>query len=107
MLAPTGLSREDIWKHLFLTKQRKNPYEEGCYTGEDFEEVKRKWEAKKEYFLDYKKDGSHPPCIDLAMALHGFEIVTSIKHVSIPRFVYTHMCTCQLLHKSCSICSYQ
>ena len=74
VLAPTGLSREDIWKHLFLTKQRKNPYEEGCYTGEDFEDVKRKWEAKKEYFLDYKKDGSHPPCIDLAMALHGFEI---------------------------------
>ena len=74
VLAPTGLSREDIWKHLFLTKQRKNPYEEGCYTGEDFEDVKRKWEAKKEYFLDYKKDGSHPPYIDLAMALHGFEI---------------------------------
>ena len=69
VLAPTGLSREDIWKHLFLTK-RKNPYEEGCYTGEDFEDVKRKWEAKKEYFLDYKKDCSHPPCIDLAMALH-------------------------------------
>ena len=49
-------------------------YEEGCYNGEDFEDVKRKWEAKKEYFLEYKKDGSHPPCIDLAMALHGFDI---------------------------------
>ena len=32
VLAPTGLTREDIWRHLFLTKQRKNPYEEGCYT---------------------------------------------------------------------------
>ena len=33
LLAPTGLTRDDIWRHLFLTKQRKNPYEEGCYTG--------------------------------------------------------------------------
>ena len=74
VLAPTGLTREDIWKHLFLTKQRKNPFVEGSYTGEDFEDVKRKWEAKKLYFLDYKKDGTRPPCIDLAMALHGFGI---------------------------------
>ncbi len=28
VLAPTGLTRDDIWRHLFLTKQRKNPYEE-------------------------------------------------------------------------------
>ena len=74
VLAPTGLTRNDIWRHLFLTKQRKNPYEEGCCTGEDLEDVKRKWKAKKEYFLQYKKDGSHPPCIDLAMALQGFDI---------------------------------
>ena len=74
VLAPTGLTREDIWKHLFLTKQRKNPFVEGCYTGEDLEDVKRQWEAKKLYFLDYKKDGKRPPCIDLAMALHGFGI---------------------------------
>ena len=74
VLAPTGLTRDDIWRHLFLTKQRKNPYEEGCYTGEDLEDVKRKWEAKKEYFSQYKKDGSRPPCIDLATALQGFDI---------------------------------
>ena len=74
VLAPTGLTREDIWKHLFLTKQRKNPFVEGCYTGEDLEDVKRQWEAKKLYFLDYKKDGTRPPCIDLTMALHGFGI---------------------------------
>ena len=54
VLAPTGLTRDDIWRHLFLTKQRKNPYEEGCYTGEDLEDVKRKWEAKKVYFSQYK-----------------------------------------------------
>ena len=47
---------------------------EGCYIGEDLEDVKRQWEAKKLYFLDYKKDGTRPPCIDLAMALHGFGI---------------------------------
>ena len=57
VLVPTGLTRDDIWRHLFLTKQRKNPYEEGYYTGEDLENVKRKWEAKKEYFSQYKKDG--------------------------------------------------
>ena len=74
VLAPTGLTRDDIWRHLFLTKQRKNPYVEGCYTGEDLEDVKRQWEAKKLYFLDYKKDGTRPPCIDLATALHGFGI---------------------------------
>ena len=33
-----------------------------------------KWEAKKLYFQDYKKDGTRPPSIDLAMALHGFGI---------------------------------
>ena len=74
VLAPTGLTRDDIWRRLFLTKQRKNPYVEGCYTGEDLEDVKRQWEAKKVYFLDYKKDGTRPPCIDLATALQGFGI---------------------------------
>ena len=61
-------------RELPRTTLDKNPYEEGCYTGEDLEDVKRKWEAKKQYFLQYKKDGSHPPCIDLAMALQGFDI---------------------------------
>ena len=74
VLAPTGLTRDDIWRHLFLTKQRKNPYEEGCYTGEDVEDVKRKWEAKKHYFAQYKKDGCRPPCIDLDTAIQGFNI---------------------------------
>ena len=83
VLAPTGLTRDDIWRHLFLTKQRKNPYEEGCYTGEDLEDVKRKWEAKKEYFLQYKKDGSNPPCIDLAMALQGFDIDNTAAYYAI------------------------
>ena len=74
VLAPTGLTREDIWRHLFLTKQRKNPYEEGCYTGEDVEDVKQNWEAKKHYFEQYKKDVPRPPCIDLDRAILGFNI---------------------------------
>ena len=72
VLAPTGLTRDDIWRHLFLTKQRKNPYEEGCYTGEDVEDVKQKWEDKKHYFEQYKKDGVCPPGIDLDRATLGF-----------------------------------
>ena len=74
VLAPTGLTRDDIWRHLFLTKQRKNPYEEGCYTGQDVEDVKQKWEDKKHYFEQYKKDGACPPCIDLDRATLGFNI---------------------------------
>ena len=74
VLAPTGLTRDDIWRHLFLTKQRKNPYEEGCYTGEDVEDVKQKWEDKKHYFEQYKKDGACPPGIDLDRATLGFNI---------------------------------
>ena len=77
VLAPTGLTREDIWRHLFLTKQRKNPYEEGCYTGEDVEDVKQKWEDKKHYFELYKKDVPRPPCIDLDRAILGFNIDNS------------------------------
>ena len=66
VLAPTGPTRMTSGG-IFSSRSSKNPYEEGCYTGEDLEDVKRKWEAKKEYFLEYKKDGSYPPCIDLAM----------------------------------------
>ena len=68
--------RDDIWRYLFLTKQRKNPYEEGCYTGEDVEDVKQKWEAKKHYFAQYKKDGARPPCIDLDTAIKALTLTT-------------------------------
>ena len=47
---------------------------EGRYSGANYEDVKRKWEATKLYFQDYKKDCTRPPSIDLAMALHGFSI---------------------------------
>ena len=68
---------------IFSSRSSARTYEEGCYNGEDFEDVKRQWEAKKEYFLEYKKDGSHPPCIDLATALHGFGIDNTAAHHAI------------------------
>ena len=37
--------------------------------GEDVEDVKQKWEAKKHYFEQYKKDVPRPPCIDLDRVL--------------------------------------
>ena len=43
-----------------------------CYTGEDVEDVKQKWEDKKHYFEQYKKDGVCPPGIDLDRATLGF-----------------------------------
>ena len=73
VLAPTGLNREEIWKHLFITKHRQNPFVEGRYSGADYEEVKQKWEATKLYFLDYKSC-SRPLSIDLAVAIRGFDI---------------------------------
>ena len=56
------------------------------------------------FFSEVKEEEIHTGILRISRHEGG---VTSIKHVSIPRFVYTHMCTCQLLHKSCSICSYQ
>ena len=73
VLAPTGLSRDEIWKHLFLTKQRQNPFVEGRYSGADYEKVARKCEATKLYFLGYKSC-TRPSSIDLAVAIRGFDI---------------------------------
>ena len=38
------------------------------------EDVKQKWEAKKHYFEQHKKDGPRPPCIGLDRAILGFNI---------------------------------
>ena len=70
VLAPTGLSRDEIWKHLFLTKQRQNPFVEGRYSGADYEDVARKWEATKLYFQG-DKSCTRPSSLDLAVAIHG------------------------------------
>ena len=41
------------------------------------EDVKQKWEDKKHYFEQYKKDVPRPPCIDLDTAILGFNIDNS------------------------------
>ena len=41
------------------------------------EDVKQKWEDKKHYFEQYKKDVPRPPCIDLDRAILGFNIDNS------------------------------
>ena len=42
--------------------------------GETYYNPDANWEAKKEYFSQYKKDGCRAPCIDLATAIQGFNI---------------------------------
>ena len=39
VLTPTGLTREQLWHHLFVLKHRQNPFKEGKYKGVDFAEV--------------------------------------------------------------------
>ena len=73
VLAPTGLTREQIWQHLFLTKHRQNPFVEGRYKGADYKEVEKKWKATKEYFLDYKRC-TRPFSVNLETAIRGFDI---------------------------------
>ena len=71
--APTGLTREQLWRHLFVTKHRQNPFKEGKYTGVDYKEVERKWEVTKEYFQDYK-GFTRPFSVNLEATIRGFDI---------------------------------
>ena len=73
VLAPTGLTREQIWQHLFLTKHRQNPFVEGRYKGVDYEEVEQKWKTTKLYFRDYKRC-TRPFSVNLEVAIRGFDI---------------------------------
>ena len=73
VLAPTGLTREQIWQHLFLTKHRQNPFVEGRYKGVDYEEVEQKWKATKVYLRDYKRC-SRSFSVNLETAIPGFDI---------------------------------
>ena len=70
-LAPIGLTGEQLWQHLFLTKHRQNPFVEGRY----------EWIAKK-----WRKNGrqlrgtfrtirdSLPFSVNLGTAIRGFDI---------------------------------
>ena len=49
-------------------------------TGEDVEDVKQKWEAKKHYFAQYKKDGCRPPCIDWIRQFKALTL-TTLQHI--------------------------
>ena len=49
VLTPTGLTREQLWHHLFVLKHRQNPFKEGKYKGVDFAEVERRWKLTKEH----------------------------------------------------------
>ena len=51
---PTGLSREHLWTHLFVTKHRQNPYQEREYQGADQEAVYDRWYQDKRYMGAYK-----------------------------------------------------
>ena len=56
------------------------------------EDVKQKWEAKKHYFEQYKKDGPRPPCIDLDMAILGFNIDNTAAYQAIEdQKLYMHV----------------
>ena len=71
--APTGLTREQLWRHLFVLKHRQNPFKEGKYKGVDFEEVERRWELTKERFQDYK-EFTRPFSVNLEATIRGFDI---------------------------------
>ena len=71
--APTGLTREQLWRHLFVLKHRQNPFKEGKYKGVDFEEVERRWELTKEHFQDYK-EFTRPFSVNLEATIRGFDI---------------------------------
>ena len=70
---PTGLTRDDLWAQLFVTKHRANPYQEREYQGADRDEVYERWYQEQRYIGAYKV--IKPPfCIDIDVAMVGFNI---------------------------------
>ena len=65
--------RLQLWRHLFVTKHRQNPFKEGKCKGVDYEEVERKWEVTKEYFQGYK-GFTCPFSVNLEATIRGFDI---------------------------------
>ena len=73
VLKPTGLTREQLWHHLFVLKHRQNPFQERKYKGVDFEEVERRWNLAKGNFRGYQ--GLNCPfSINVEVAIGGFNI---------------------------------
>ena len=70
---PTGLSREDLWTHLFVTKHRANPYQEREYQGADRDAVYDRWYQEKRYIGAYKVTRTLLG-IDIDVSMVGFDI---------------------------------
>ena len=73
VLKPTGLTREQLWHHLFVLKHRQNPYQERRYKGVDEQEVKNRWYQAKEY-IDAYLGMTCPFSINVEVAIRGFNI---------------------------------
>ena len=68
---PTGLTRTQLWQHLFVTKHRQNPYQEREYQGDDKDEVWNRWYQAQNY-IDAYRVMTHPFCINVEVAIGGF-----------------------------------
>ena len=70
---PTGLTRDELWEHLFVTKHRANPYQEREYQGAYRDEVYERWYQEQRYMGAYKVN--RPLfCINVEVAMAGFNI---------------------------------
>ena len=70
---PTGLSREELWRLLFVAKHWANPWQEQEFRGGNWREVRAAWE-RAQYDMGVYEANIPPFCIDVAAATHGFEI---------------------------------
>ena len=70
---PTGLSRLELWEHLFVTKHRQNPFQEREYQGAYRDEVYERWYQEQRYMGAYKVH-KPPFCINVDVAMEGFHV---------------------------------
>ena len=70
---PTGLTRDHLWQHLFVTKHRANPWQEREYQGADRDEVYGRGYQEQRY-MDAYRVITHPFCINVGVAIAGFNI---------------------------------
>ena len=70
---PTGLSREELWRLLFIAKHRANPWQEQEFRGANWRDVWAAWE-RAQYDMGIYKANTPPFCIDVAAAMQGLGI---------------------------------
>ena len=73
---PTGLSRETLWRNLFLEKHRSNPWVEREYWGVDHRQVYADWSAARRYTDAYK--GFRQPTV-----LSAHDIILYFEHTHV------------------------